>query len=97
MFFVYVLRSLQNDSFYVGYTHDLRRRIVEHQSGRSHFTKKRGPWELVYVEVFSTRSEAMKREAEIKGRKSKRYIKGLVDRSAGGWRKILSDKSIEVG
>ena len=97
MFFVYVLRSIQVDVFYVGHTDDLAKRIGEHQAGRSPYTKTRGPWELVYVEVFSTRSEAMRREGEIKGRKSRRYIERLVKQSQGKWRLLQGVRDNKVG
>ena len=97
MFFVYILRSVQVDIFYVGHTDDLAKRIREHQTGRSPYTRTRGPWELVHVEVFSTRAEAMKREREIKSRKSRRYIETLVKESNGKWRLFLSEKDDRVG
>ena len=97
MYFVYILRSIPVGIFYVGHTDDLANRIREHQTGRSPFTRTRGPWELVYVEVFSTRGEAMKREREIKSRKSRRYIERLVNQSKGKWRSLLGEKDDQVG
>ena len=97
MFFVYILRSEQFGIFYVGHTDDLDKRVGEHQAGRSPYTKFRGPWKLVYVEVFSTRGEAMRREGEIKRRKSRRYIERLVSQSNGSWRVLLSKRVGEVG
>jgi len=80
MFFVYILQSVTTRRFYVGHTDDLAQRVAEHNAGRSPYTKGRGPWVLVCVEAFSTRAEAMKREREIKARKSRRYIEKLVER-----------------
>jgi len=97
MFFVYVLQSTRLHIFYVGHTDDLTQRIREHQSGRSRFTASRGPWELVNVEVYSTRAEAMKREREIKRRKSRRYIEKLLETNDGAWRKLVDKKDLEVG
>ena len=78
MFVVYILRSTTTGQFYVGHTEHLAQRLEEHNDGRSHFTKGRGPWEMVYKEEMGTKGEAMKRESAIKGRKSKRYIEGLI-------------------
>ena len=78
MIVVYILRSVTTGRFYVGHTEHLAQRLEEHNDGRSRFTKGRGPWELVYTEERGTRGEAMQREVAIKGRKSKRYIEGLV-------------------
>ena len=97
MFFVYILQSTQFSIFYVGHTDDLARRFQEHKAGRSNFTVSRGPWELVYVETFPTRAEAMKREREIKRRKSRRYIERLLELNNGAWKKLVDIKDLEVG
>ena len=77
-FVVYILFSLKLDKFYTGYTTDIAKRIVEHNSGISDFTSKATDWKVVYIENFSTREEAMKRERAIKGKKSRKYIEWLV-------------------
>ena len=97
MFFVYILRSARSGIFYVGHTEDLIQRLREHETGRSHISSSRGPWELVYVEVFSTRAEAMKREREIKGRKSKRYINKLLETDNESWKNLVDKKVLDVG
>ena len=79
MFAVYIIRSVRDDRFYTGHTEDIEQRMREHNNGRSHYTKGKGPWTLVYIEEFNTRSDAMKREAEIKNRKSRRFIEKLVN------------------
>jgi predicted GIY-YIG superfamily endonuclease/Fe-S-cluster containining protein len=68
LYSVYILRcSDERRSLYTGYTRNLERRLREHQKGRrGRFTRGRRPVHLVYSEEFSTRKEAMKREAEIK-------------------------------
>jgi len=65
-FTTYVLRSLSSGSLYIGSTGDFSRRLNEHQSGLSRYTRNRGPWEVVLAEHFSTRAEAMKREKLLK-------------------------------
>ena len=63
---VYVL-SCGDGSYYTGFTTDVDRRVTEHRDGNgAKYTRGRGPFELVHVERFSTRSAALKREAEIK-------------------------------
>lgn len=67
-FFVYVLRTSAN-TLYTGQTNNLVRRLREHQnkSGRgSKYVRSFESSEVVYVEELPTRSEAMKREAEIR-------------------------------
>ena len=78
---VYILKSLKDGSYYIGSTNNLDDRIERHNQGRSKYTKPKRPWQLVYCEEFASRSEAQKREMEIKNRKSKDFIDNLVERS----------------
>jgi putative endonuclease len=68
-FFVYILQSLKDFSFYVGQCDDLDRRMSKHFDGFSKYTASKRPWRLVYFEMKQTRSEALKREKEIKSKK----------------------------
>ena len=62
----------------MGSTQDLSERMERHNQGRSKYTNAKRPWELVYFEEHPDRSSAIKRENEIKRRKSKDYIESLV-------------------
>lgn len=79
--YIYILRCA-DDTLYCGYTTDVDRRVVEHNGeGKlegAKYTKARRPVQLVHTESFSTRSEAMQREAAIKklSRKEKRVLIG---------------------
>lgn len=64
--FVYMLKSLKDGKFYIGCTSDLKKRLKQHNSGMVRSTKARRPFELVYWEPLGTRSEAMKRERQLK-------------------------------
>ncbi len=63
---VYLLKSVKDGRFYTGYTANLRNRLAQHNQGRVRSTKRRRPFELVYWESFRTRSEAMRRERQLK-------------------------------
>ena len=64
--YTYILRCADG-SLYTGWTNDLSRRVAAHQAGRGgKYTRARLPVELVYSEQFDTKSEAMRREWEIK-------------------------------
>jgi putative endonuclease len=64
--FVYILRC-SDGSLYTGWTTDLDARVRAHNSGRgAKYTRARRPVELVYHEEYATKSEALRREAEIK-------------------------------
>ncbi|HZN89674.1 MAG TPA: GIY-YIG nuclease family protein [Thermoleophilaceae bacterium] len=64
--YVYLLRCADG-SLYCGWSTDPDRRLAQHQAGRaSRYTRSRRPVELVWTEELASRSEAMRREAEIK-------------------------------
>lgn len=68
MFFVYILRTSSN-TLYVGQTNNLEKRLKEHRNKKSRsakYTRSFTSFDLVYSEDFPTRSEAMKREYELK-------------------------------
>ncbi len=66
MYFVYLLRCSDN-SVYTGITTDVERRFNEHKNKKGgHYTASRKAESIVHTERFKTRSEASKREAEIK-------------------------------
>ncbi len=77
-FYVYILQSLKDSSFYVGQCNDLDRRMSKHFEGMSKYTASKRPLRLVYFEMYSSRSESIKREIQIKKMKSKRYIEQLI-------------------
>ena len=77
-FFVYIIQSKKDFTFYVGQTNDLDVRLSKHNDGFSKYTSSKLPWRLVYFEMFNTRTEAIKREKEIKLKKSRKYIEGLI-------------------
>lgn len=79
-YFVYILHSSSRKSYYIGHTKDILNRLEYHNNGYSKSTKSGIPWELVHEEEFTTRSLAMKREMEIKSKKSKKYIEWLINK-----------------
>jgi putative endonuclease len=79
MYFVYIIESEKDGSYYVGSTQDLDERIQRHNQGRSKYTKNKRPWRLLYFEEFPDRSSATARENQIKNRKKKEYIEALIN------------------
>jgi putative endonuclease len=77
-YYIYILRSFKDGTYYIGSTQDLKSRIERHNQGRTKYTKAKRPWELVYHEEHPDRSSAVKRELEIKNRKSKKFIEKLL-------------------
>lgn len=67
-YFTYILKCSDN-SFYTGIAIDLKKRVSQHNGeikGGAIYTRSRRPVELKYFEKYQTRSQALKREAEVK-------------------------------
>ena len=66
MNYTYIVRC-SDGSYYCGWTNDIEKRLATHNSGRGgRYTHSRCPVELVYLEEFETKQEAMSREWHIK-------------------------------
>jgi len=74
-YYVYIIFSQSVDRYYTGYTVDLSERRIEHNLGATPSTIPDRPWIVTYIEEFNNKSAAIKREREIKGMKSRKYIK----------------------
>ncbi|MFN3871677.1 MAG: GIY-YIG nuclease family protein [Ignavibacterium sp.] len=79
----YILYSEKIDKYYVGVTEDLPLRLERHNMEWSKFTRRGIPWKIVYYEEYDSKTEAIKREREIKKKKSRKYIEEII-RTAGG-------------
>ena len=77
--FVYILYSIRVDRYYVGSTDDLRWRLERHNMGWGKYTQTGIPWEITYHETFNSKSDALKREKQIKRKKSRKYIEELIN------------------
>lgn len=81
MYYVYILKSIKDESLYIGYTADLKRRFKEHNAGLSLSTKNKRPYRLVFYEAFIDRIDAKHREVYLKSGWGFRSIKKLLKRS----------------
>lgn len=78
MYFVYILQSKKTGRYYVGYTRDLARRLQDHNRGKTKSLLKHIPLEIICVEEYSAREDAVKRERQIKKYKSGEAFKRLL-------------------
>lgn len=83
MWYTYILYSRKKDRYYIGYTENITQRLQRHNEGWGRYTKSGKPWELVYFEEYDNKSDAIKREREIKNRKSRKYINMLIVHAGG--------------
>jgi putative endonuclease len=81
MFYLYIIYSASVDKYYVGQTDNIKERLASHQSGISKYTSISDDWTLVYSESYDTRNEAIRRENEIKKKKSRKYIEWIISES----------------
>lgn len=79
MYYIYVLRSLKSNRFYTGSTSNVEKRLADHNSGRSKYTRLIRPFVLLYTEGYATRSEAVKRERFLKTGKGREILKAIID------------------
>jgi putative endonuclease len=75
MFYVYVIHSLEDHGFYIGFSTNLRKRIAGHEHGASFATKYRGPWKLIYYEAYIDRQDAEGRERYLKTGSGRRFLR----------------------
>ncbi len=82
-YYVYIIQSTKDKKYYIGYTNNLKRRIIEHNNGQARATKSRRPFKLVYFEDFLTQKEALHQEKFFKTHKGYNYLKqkGLYNKS----------------
>jgi putative endonuclease len=66
MFYLYILGSTKDKELYIGSTNNLKKRLLEHNSGKVLSTQSRVPFKLLYYEAYQTESEARDRESRIK-------------------------------
>ena len=81
-FYIYVLKSELNKSYYVGSTENINDRVKLHNSWLVQSTKRYIPWDLVYREEFPNLSRARKRELKIKSWKKRAAIEKLISNAA---------------
>ena len=78
MWYLYILQCRDN-SLYTGITNNLERRFKEHLKKTTHYTGYNPPIKILYKEIYQYKSEALKRETQIKGwtrKKKLALIKG---------------------
>jgi putative endonuclease len=82
-FYTYILYSLKDKGFYIGFTNNLKRRLTEHANSKVDATKNRIPLKLIHYEYFINRDDAEAREKFLKsgyGRKQfKEFLKDTLE------------------
>ena len=74
-FYVYILLSMKDRKFYIGFSENPKQRLAEHNAGKNTSTKNRRPLELVFYEAFRTKFDAMRRERYFKTTRGKAVLR----------------------
>jgi len=74
-YITYILLSRIASKTYVGHTNNLKRRISEHNSGKTVFSKRYKPWTIIYTEKFLDEQSSIKREKYFKSAAGRRWMK----------------------
>jgi putative endonuclease len=80
MYFVYILQSLQDGSYYYGSTSDLDNRLIRHNHNYEKYTRDKGPWKMVWCAPKPTRSDALLLEKKLKNMKSRKRIEQFINK-----------------
>lgn len=86
MSYVYILESEKNHKYYIGSSKDYKRRLKQHNSGNSLFTKNNRPFKLVLYQQYENMTLAREIEYKLKKIKSRKIID-----------KIIKDGIIKLG
>ncbi len=79
MAYLYILQSLVNSRYYIGSTEDWKRRLGEHNQGKSRYTRLTKPFRIVFLKSYSTLKEAHGIELELKKLKSRKIIERIIE------------------
>ena len=76
MYYAYLIENQKDKSWYIGYTKNLKQRIIEHQRGcgcRTTSIKK--DWKLIYYEAYLNKKDALGRERFLKSGSGRMYLR----------------------
>ena len=76
--FINVLYSQSRDRYYIGSCANVEQRLIRHNAGATLSTKSGKPWNVVHTETYPTKTDALKREINLKRLKSRVYLENLI-------------------
>jgi len=77
-YYVYVLKSLNKDFIYIGFTNNLKKRFREHNNKEELSTKHYAPFELIHYEAYWNEKDAKRRERYLKTTKGKTTLRTML-------------------
>ena len=97
-FYVYIIESRADCSYYKGASEDYCERIKQHNAGLSRYTSRKIPWVLIYLEVYESKRESLIREKVLK-KYSHDQIRTLIDSPKNRYQYLVDEwlKSLPNG
>jgi len=83
--YVYIIFSQNTSKYYRGYSTNPYKRLISHNKNESNYTKNKGPWELVYIELLETKKLALVREKALK-----KYSRKQIEELLGSSKNLLN-------
>lgn len=77
-YYNYVIKSKRDDFLYSGFTSDIKKRLVMHNSGKVTATQCHKPFDLIYFEGCKSKKKAIEREKILKTGWGRKYLKGRI-------------------
>lgn len=81
MYYVYVLKSIRDNTLYTGFTNDSEKRFRLHREGKVRSTKWRLPLHLLYYEAYLSEQDARRREQYLKTVWGRNYMRKFLKKS----------------
>ncbi len=78
MAYVYILQSLKNGQYYIGFSRNPNKRLLEHNAGQVKATRYKRPWKLVFCQKFTSSQQARKIEYKLKKLKRHDYLDKII-------------------
>jgi len=69
--YVYILHNPTKNFIYIGYSEDLKTRLIAHNKGENKSTKPYIPFELIHYEAYRNMRDAKRRELYLKSNKGR--------------------------
>ncbi len=87
MYFVYIIKSTLDGTYYKGFSEDPYKRIAQHNAGESQYTTSKAPWELICLLGFDSKTAAL-----IKEKKLKKYSTASLEALIKSGQNLLNQK-----
>ncbi len=70
-YYIYILHNSAKDFIYIGYSEDLKQRLISHNKGENKSTKPYIPLDIIHYEAYKNMKDAKRREFYLKSNKGK--------------------------